>query len=129
MKEAEKYGVPDERPLRTEERGLLEWLIAHGSPNAEKYASQLPRVTVASRCTCGCPTIVLAVDGETTVGVSEIIADAEGYTPDAVRVGVILHCRASKLSELEVYAIDPIKRAFGLPHPDALVAFSDMKPE
>jgi hypothetical protein len=128
MVEANHYRAPENRPLTTDERVLLEWLIANGSPNAVKYASQIPRVSVVSRCTCGCPTIDLAVDGKHVDGASELVADFFGKSPEGIQVGVILHCRGSQISELEVYAIDEVKGAFGLPRPDALVIVGDAEP-
>jgi hypothetical protein len=119
------YRLADKRPLTTEERTLLDWLVAHGLPNARRYAAQLGRVTVASRCTCGCPTIDLAVDGNQTSWASELIADAEGRSPEGISVGVILYCREGQLSELEVYPIDEVKGPFALPNPSTLVPLSD----
>jgi hypothetical protein len=129
MSNKQHYRLADERPLTTEERTLLEWLVAHGFPNAGKYAAQLPRVTVASRCACGCPTIDLVVDGSQTSGASELIADFEGRSPEGVSVGVILHCREGQLSELEVYPIDEIEGPFALPNPSTLVPLSDTPEE
>src|SRR6266550_8436263 len=84
MSNGQHYRVADGRPLSGEERTLLEWLLAHGFPNVGRYAAQLPRVTVVSRCTCGCPTIDLAVDGKQTFGASELIADVEGRSPEGL---------------------------------------------
>jgi len=97
-----QYRASEERPLALEERTLLEWLIARGVSNASTYSSQIPRVKVVSRCTCGCPTIDLAVDGKWVFGPSEMIANAEGTSPEGIRVGVIVHGREGQLSELEV---------------------------
>ena len=117
-----RYRAAEHRPLTTEERELREWLIAHGTSDAANYAPQLARTTVVSRCTCGCPSVDLAVDGKHTVGRSEIIGDAEGCSPEGLRVGVILHCREGRLSELEVYPIDEAKGPFFLPKPEALTS-------
>jgi hypothetical protein len=100
---------------------LLEWLLAHGCPNAGLYAAQLPQVTVVSRCSCGCPTIDLAVHGKQTFGASELVADAEGRSREGISVGVILHGRKGQLAELEVYPIDEIQGPFALPSPSTLV--------
>jgi hypothetical protein len=123
MNEISSHCVADKRPLTSAERDLILWLIANGSSNAAKYASQLAHVTVLSRCTCGCPTVNLAVNGEYATGNSETIGNAEGTSPEGVKVGVILHCRGGLLSELEVYSIDGYEGQFGLPSPDDLVAF------
>lgn len=109
------YRLPERRPLSSEERVLLEWLVANGTPSASRYAAQIPRASVVSRCGCGCPTIDLAVDGRETVGASELIADFEGRSPEGICVGVILHAREGQLSELEVYPIDEVKGPFALP--------------
>jgi hypothetical protein len=79
--------------------------MAHGSQSAAKYAAQLDRVAVVGRCTCGCPTVDLAVDGIPTSGASEIIGDAVGDS-EGIQVGVMLHCRQGQLSELEVYPFE-----------------------
>jgi hypothetical protein len=129
MVEANHYRAPEKRPLTTDERILLEWLISNGSPSAAKYASQIPRVSVVSRCTCGCPTIDLAVDGEHVDGGSELVADFVGKSPEGIQVGVILHCRGDQISELEVYALGEVKGVFGLPSPDALVPVGDAEAE
>jgi hypothetical protein len=127
MAETDHYRAPENRPLTTDERSLLEWLILNGSRSAAKYAPQIPRVSVVSRCTCGCPTIDLAVDGKHADGGSELVADFVGKSPEGRQVGVILHCRGGQISELEGYAIDEVTGTFGLPRPDDLVALSDAK--
>ena len=60
-----------------------------------------------------------------TSGASELIADAEGRSPEGISVGVILHCREGRLSELEVYPIDEVKGPFALPNPSTLVLLSN----
>jgi hypothetical protein len=129
MAESNDFRVKEERSLRTDELHLLGWLISHGHSNAQRYSSQLNRASVVSRCTCGCPSIDLAVDGKAPpLGTSqvEVIADAEGKTPEGVEVGVILHCRAGQLSELEVYAVKPISGTFSLPPVATLVPLRDI---
>lgn len=113
---------PEHRPLTDAERALLEWLIAHGGPEAQQYAPQLSQVRVVARCTCGCPTIDLAI-GERqrrTVGASVLLADFDGVTPEGIEVGVILHAREGELSELEVYAKPEVDGSFNLPKIDSL---------
>ncbi len=109
--------ITDLRPLREDERALLEWLLRHGSPSAERYLDQLDKVTVVSRCSCGCPTIDLAVDGKTapmSAG-SDILADFEARSPEGGLIGILLHVRNGLLSELEVYSISGEQQPASLP--------------
>jgi hypothetical protein len=107
----------ERRPLTKEERTLLEWLITNGNPDAQQYTSQIADVTVVGRCTCGCPSIDLAVGDheQRKSGPSTILADFEGKTREGIEVGVILHAREGHISELEVYAIPDVKAPFNLP--------------
>ena len=73
-------------------------------------------------CTCGCPTIDLGIDGATerTVGISLVLADFNGQTPEGIKVGVTLHARQGKLSELEVYSFRDEDKSFSLPTMESL---------
>lgn len=109
--------IPDARPLRPEERRLIEWLLEHGTPSVAAYAAQLGFTTVVSRCACGCPTIDLAVDGRAAAlsSGSLILADVMGVTPEGVRVAVILHSREGLLSELEIISAAGYEGKFSVP--------------
>jgi hypothetical protein len=117
------FTAAEYRDLTPEERRLLEWLIANGTPAAPAYASQLPEVRVVARCTCGCPTLDLALGEKKarTVGPSTILADVTGRSPEGVPVSVILHVREGEISELEVISLDETE-VFGLPTPEMLEA-------
>lgn len=101
------HNIPEDRALTVEERQLIEWLIEHGIRDAKLYESQIPGLRVVARCSCGCPTIDLAVEGANarTVGPSHILADFLGATPEGIEVGVMLHARGGKISELEIYPL------------------------
>jgi hypothetical protein len=113
--------IPEFRDLTDPERLLLERLLVQGTPGAQAYAEQLAYMTVVSRCSCGCPTIDLAVRGQAASAgsPSEILAEATGMSSEKVRFGIILHARAGLLSELEVYAMDR-GGAFTLPEIDRI---------
>jgi hypothetical protein len=119
---AAPFSQPEHRPLNDAERSLLEWLLAHGSPDARQYAPQLLQARVVGRCTCGCPTIDLAMGDrqQRTVGPSHVLADFEGITPEGIKVGVILHAREGQLSELEIYALPEADGPFSLPMIESL---------
>ena len=116
---------PERRPLTEEERKLLEWLLAHGSPDAKPFLSQIVNVNVVGKCTCGCPTIDLALGDreQRKTAPSHILADFVGKTPEGIDVGVILHARDGEISELEVYAIPDVNGAFSLPSIESLKQF------
>src|SRR5262245_34936799 len=116
--------IAEKRPLSDAERSLLDWLLRHGTPEAAKYVNQLPQVTVASRCGCGCPTIDLAVAGRTASPGSPttILADGEGISPEGVRCGIILHGREGIISELEFYPIDGDAK-FSMPRIDVVKVY------
>jgi hypothetical protein len=108
--------IPQNRPLSPEELSLVSWLIAHGTPEAQNYAPQIEGLRVTSGCSCGCPTI----DFYSSKGASAIVADFYGVTAENVAVGVILHIRDGRISEMEIYPLAQHDRPFGLPKTDTL---------
>jgi len=109
------YREPLKRPLTQHERDLIKWLIEHGDSRATHLLSQLDRLSVASKCTCGCPTIDFALDGEPIASKGEqLISDALGEV-DGMPVGVMLFQTDDRLSTLEVYSLPGTKMQFGLP--------------
>ena len=116
---------PERRPLTPEERTLLEWVIDNGSADAKEYSPQLANVSVVGTCTCGCPTIDLALEGhdQRKTAPSKILADFVGTTPEGIAVGVILHAREGEISELEVYSTTDMKEPFRLPTIESLKQF------
>jgi hypothetical protein len=104
---------------------MLEWLLNHGTAEAEPYLEQLPLVSVISNCGCGCPTIVLAV-GDRAADVkspSTILADGEGISPEGVHVGIIVHGREELISEREFYPLSEYVGTISLPQISDLKGF------
>jgi hypothetical protein len=118
------WHIVEHKELSPDERTLLVWLIEHGTSDALEYAAQIEQARVVGRCRCGCPTIDLGIAGakERTVGGSKILADFVGETLEGFRVGVLLHAREGKLSELEVYSLDR-EGIFSLPTIESLKPF------
>jgi len=104
------------------ERTLLQWLLEHGGEDTSQYQSQVKELRVVGGCTCGCPTIDLAVgeSDHTTIGASHILADFEGITPEGVDVGVLLRARQGQLSELEVFSLLEVEGSYGYPTIESL---------
>ena len=125
MPSMSQFIQPERRPLTREERTLLEWLMRNGGPDAQRYVSQIPDISVVGRCTCGCPSIDLAVAGnvQRKTAPSCLLADFEGMTPEGISVGVILHSREGEISELEIYAIPDVKGPFSLPTIESLKTY------
>ncbi len=117
----ETYTKPECRELSPAERRLFEWLIANGNAEASGYDSQVSQLKVVARCTCGCPSLDVALGKRKsrTVGASTILADAVGQTPEGVPVEVILHASAGEISGLEVVSQDAT-RVFSMPQPEML---------
>ena len=101
---ADDYTISEHRDLTVNERQLLEWLLENGSSEASNYRLQLIQVKVVGHCSCGCPSIDLAIGGKDsrTIGPSTILCDAHGHSPEGVPLMVTLHAREGELSELEV---------------------------
>jgi len=95
------HRAPENRPPTTDERIFLEWLISSGSPNAAKYAPQIPRASVVSRCTCGCPTIDFAVDGKHEEGGAPRVVQAGHEQRSASKAGFATP-QATPLSQLRI---------------------------
>jgi hypothetical protein len=116
---------PECRPLTEEETKLLEWLLTNGTSDAKQFVSRIADLNVVGKCTCGCPTIDLALGGneQRKTGPSTILADFVGKTREGVEVGVIVHAREGEISELEVYAIPDWKGPFSLPSVESLKQF------
>ena len=117
-----QFSIAENREVAPVERALLEWLISNGEAEARTFLYQLDTVRVVARCGCGCPTVNLATEGDKTplMGPSQILADFLGSTKEGVQVGVILHARQGKLSELEVYSLAGTEGPFSLPDVETL---------
>lgn len=117
----EEFTVPEYRELTDAERKLLEWLIANGNDDASAYASQLPYVKVVGGCKCGCPSLDLAIGEKKsrTHGISTVLAEVGGHSPEGVPVIVILHACEEEISLLEVVSTDETQK-FSLPTPEMI---------
>jgi len=107
--------APLDRPLTDEERALLDWLLGHGFPGANELRSQIERLTVAGKCTCGCPTIYFAFDEEPVQRKGERVISDHLAEVDGLPVGVMVFETNGVLSSLEVYSLPGTDKPFGLP--------------
>ena len=120
MTRSHRAGAP--RPLNEAELELIEALLGAAGVGVGRYLGQLARVEVVGGCSCGCPSIDLAVDGGSREGAAKPVIVADAESPGGVPVGVILWARGGALSGLEVHpwsGSDSIR----LPAVDSLVNF------
>ena len=103
------------RKLTPAERELLTWFLDR-TDAGRSYLDQVSTVRVVGSCSCGCPTIDFAAPNETSAaeGPTTIVADGYGLVAGRGKVGVIVHVREARLSELEIYSMEA-KPPFGLP--------------
>ncbi len=120
MSRSYSHQISESRLPTQEELRLVEWLIANSSLDSFEYARQIPQLEVVSRCPCGCPSIDFAIAGRSRFGSPEVIALAEGRSPEGTPVWVMLHSRQGEIAELEVYPLAKDAGDFGLPEPESL---------
>jgi hypothetical protein len=98
---SDSFVIPEHRDLTAEERRLLEWLLENSLTDTTAFAPRISQTKVVARCTCGCPTLDLAVGGKMsrTVGPSTILVDAYGHSPEGVPVtSPFMRARANSLN-------------------------------
>src|SRR5262245_20767861 len=95
------------RSLTAEERQLLHWMLEHGSPEAAQFLSQLESARVTSlRCSCGCASFDLVVNGRKAPPGVHVIADCL-FGGDDDLCGIFVFENEALLSGVEVcgYAV------------------------
>ena len=111
--------IPQDRPLTEEERAIAEYLLLHaGAPGAAAFVPQLDSARVIGRCSCGCPTVDLAIPPELRVAdfpAERLVADATGKVGGKI-VGAMVFQDQGLLTLLEVYRWEDLsEEPFGLP--------------
>jgi hypothetical protein len=111
--------LPLDRPLNSDECKLAEHLLRYaGVQEAAAFIPQLARARVTGQCSCGCPTVDLAVPPDLHVPnapAKRLIADATGRV-DGKLVGAMIFQDGGLLTLLEIYRIEDVsENAFGLP--------------
>ena len=116
---------PLDRPITSHEREVILWLIKHASPGHEQLASQVESLKVVSKCTCGCPTVYFAVEGDPPSRKGEKLISDEIATVDGQDFGVMLFELNGALSSLEVDSFAGHEKPFDLPGIDNLYEWED----
>ena len=115
MSEASKFHESLDRPASQQERDFVRWLLEHSDPQYLPLASQIDALRVVSKCTCGCPTVDFALEGNPPQRKGEKDISDYGATFDDQPVGVLLFACNGSLSMLEVYSCAGSDKPFGLP--------------
>ena len=122
-KDSNKFFELVRRPLTQQESDLVRWLIEHAQADVRDLLSQIERLTVASKCTCGCPTVDFALDGVPVERKGEKVISDWLAEVDGEPVGVMLFQTNGKISTLEVYSLAGSDKPFGLPAIDTLKGY------
>jgi hypothetical protein len=118
------YREPLKRTLTQHERDLVRWLIEHSFvKDAVLLLPQTDRLSVVSRCNCGCPTIDFALDGEpVSQKGEECISDWDAEV-DGMPVYVQLWRSNDRISTLEVGSLPGTDQPFGLPTVESILGY------
>jgi hypothetical protein len=110
------FREPLNRALTQQEKDLIRWLIEHSFvKDASRLLPQIERLSVVTKCNCGCPTIDFALDGQPVAHkgegfISDWIAEVDGMP-----VYVQLWISNDRISSLEVGSLPGTDQPFGLP--------------
>lgn len=126
----EQVDLSEYRPISAHERSILTSLLQSSGPEATAFLPQLEGMMVQSSCTCGCPTISLAVAEHhaRTPFRRNIVADMLGEASDGT-VGLLVFQARGKLTCLEVYDLAGREGPFGLPNADTIYPFTTSRDE
>ncbi|MBZ5579732.1 MAG: hypothetical protein LAP40_24515 [Acidobacteriia bacterium] len=110
-------GSDMERPLTSDEKQLIRWMLEHGNPGAQAFLSQLDKAKATPwGCPCGCASINVSIDGlpEPSGGL-HILADFI-FGTDADLSGVFVLKKSGVLAGLGVYGLaGPAPKTLPLP--------------
>jgi hypothetical protein len=121
-----KKGESQHRPITVKERALIDWLLRHGNPGSDQFLKQLDSLVVVWKCSCGCPTVDFAREGELASHEAEHILADYLATVDGEDVGIILFQRGGHLSSLEVYSQAGTDKLFGLPEIETIYSYEEL---
>src|SRR5438445_10417873 len=100
MAEATQGRIAEKRSLTPQERELTRWLLEHSE--STEFLTQIDKLTVVSKCNCGCATIDFAVDGREPQREREVILADYLATVDTHPIGDILFKRGGILVSLHL---------------------------
>jgi hypothetical protein len=113
---------PLNRELTQPERDLIRWLTEHSFvKDANRLLPQVDMLSVVSKCTCGCPTIDFALDGEPVARKGEQCISDWDAEVDGMPVYVQLWRSNDRICSLEVGSLPGTDQPFGLPEIESIL--------
>jgi hypothetical protein len=125
MTEISRFSVSEIRPITDRERSVIGWLLDH-CDRGDEFRNQIDRITVCSKCTCGCPTVSFASNGVPISRNGESIISDHLAEMKGEMFGVMLFANEEMLSTLEVYSQTGDVRSFGLPTIEELFVWEEL---
>ena len=120
--------IAESRDLTAEERALVQWLLEHGTANAQQFLSQLQQAKVHSHCMCGCASIDFAIAGERPKHFAmRVLSDFQWQDQDLNLFGAFVFEQDGLLAGLDLWSIDGQATPSTLPPVEALVPMSMLK--
>ena len=122
---ASPYRESLHRALTQEERDLVRWLIEHSFvKDAARFLPQVEKLSVVSKCNCGCPTIDFALDGKPAAKkgqgfIGDWLAEVTGM-PVYVQLWI---SKDGQISSLEVGSLPGTDQPFGLPAIEGILGY------
>jgi hypothetical protein len=112
------------RPITPQEKALLTGLLHSSDPAALAFLPQLEGMLAHPNCTCGCPTMALAIAEQhpRTSFRGNIVADMLGEASDGT-VGLLLFQAGGKLTCLEAYDLAGRTGRYEFPPAESIYPF------
>ncbi len=110
------------RVLSQHERDLVRWLVEHSFVNdAIRFLPQIDRLSVVAKCTCGCPTVDFALDGEPVPRKGSAFVSDWLAAVDGMPVYVQLWVSNDRICSLEIGSLPGSDKPFGLPEIESIL--------
>lgn len=113
--------IPEHRQLTETERDLFEYFLCRSGVTPGPFCEQIQRAVVESRCSCGCPSIDVRVEGAQQT-IEQLYPVLEYWWRDSTgaRHGVFPVGQGSRLAGLQVYSFE------GSEHPRELPEIAEL---
>ena len=115
--------IEADRPLTSEERSVVHWLLEHGDGDNSDYLAQLEHARVARLCPCGCASIDFSINGKRPTDPSmHVLSDYQWRNTEGHLCGAFVFAQSGLLAGLDLWSID------GQSIPDAMPPIESLEP-